>query len=69
LRTISLDLEKTHTRISGYILAREDGGAVNLDNISKRVIISTLTHCSVCKEAKSAKHDGHAFELDTTLPT
>jgi hypothetical protein len=33
-----------------------------------RVFVPALTRCAVCKEAESAKHQGHAFERDETLP-
>ena len=47
--------------INGYILARSDGGRVNLDNESKRVIAPALSRCAVCKQAESAEHKGHTF--------
>lgn len=57
-----------HCPISGYILARSDGSRVNLDNMSKRAVIPALSRCAVCKESESAKHEGHDFKRDETLP-
>ncbi len=54
--------------INGYILARSDGGRVNLDNESKRVITPALSRCAVCKQAESAEHKDHTFQRDETLP-
>lgn len=54
--------------ISGYILARNDGDRVNLDNMSKRTIIPALSRCAVCKQAETAKHVDHKFERDESLP-
>jgi integrase len=69
LREILLALwEDQASPISGYILARSDGGRVNLDNMAGREIIPALSRCAVCKEAESAKHKGHAFERDAALP-
>jgi hypothetical protein len=69
LREILLALWKGQASpISGYILARSDGGRVNLDNMSKREIVPALSRCAVCQEAESAKHKGHAFKRDETLP-
>jgi len=69
LREILLALWKAQdSPISGYILARSDRGRANLDNMSRREIIPALTRCAVCKEAESAKHKGHAFRRDETLP-
>jgi integrase len=77
LREILLDLWKSQgSPMGGYILARAKGGRkkpvtfgrVNLENMSKRELVPALTRCAVCKEAESAKHQGHAFERDETLP-
>src|SRR5262249_51085120 len=47
-----------------------NGKPLNLDNLVRRVIVPALTRCAVCGEAAS-KHanDGHAFKLDSTLPS
>ena len=69
LREILLDQWKAQASpISGYILARSDGGRVNLDNMARREIVPALSRCAVCKEGESAKHKGHAFKRDETLP-
>jgi hypothetical protein len=77
LRSILLDLWKSQgSPLRGYALARAKGGRkkpvafgrVNLDNMSKRELVPALSRCAVCKEAESAKHKGHAFERDETLP-
>jgi integrase len=69
LREILLALwEAQGSPLSGYILARAKGGRVNLENMSKRELVPALSRCAVCKEAESAKHKGHAFERDVTLP-
>jgi integrase len=54
--------------LRGYILARSDGGRVNLDNMAKRDIRPALSRCSVCKQAAAADHDGHEFERDESVP-
>jgi len=65
LRTILLDLWKNQgSPIDGYILAREGGARMNLDNESKRVIIPTLARCAVCKKSKAEEHEGHAYRRD-----
>jgi len=76
LRSILLDLwDSQGSPISGYLLARANGRKkngrckrVNLDNESKRVIMPALTRCAVCHESESAKHEGHEFARDETLP-
>jgi len=76
LRSILLDLWTSQgSPISGYLLARANGRKknarckrVNLDNESKRVIQPALTRCGVCHESESAKHEGHEFVRDETLP-
>ena len=60
--------ESQRCPISGYILARSDGGRVNLDNMSKRDIRPAFSRCAVCKQLESDEHKGHAFERDETLP-
>jgi hypothetical protein len=69
LREILLSLWRSQgSPISGYILARSDGSRVNLDNMSKREIIPALNRCAICKESKSAKHEGHTYQRDESLP-
>ena len=69
LREILLDLWKDQdSPISGYILAGRKGQPIILDNLAKRSIVPALTRCEICKEAESAKHEGHEFERDETLP-
>ena len=76
LRSILLDLwDSQGSPISGYLLARANGRKkngrckrVNLDNETKRVIMPALTRCAVCHESESAKHEGHEFARDETLP-
>jgi integrase len=69
LRTILLALWKSQgSPLGGYILARSDGGRVNLDNMAKRTIVPALSRCLVCKKSESADHEGHKFQRDETLP-
>lgn len=76
LREILLDLWKEQgSPIRGYILAgvrrskkAQTDHPVILDNLAKRVIVPALSLCAICKEAESAKHKGHVFERDETLP-
>jgi integrase len=76
LRSILLDLwESQGSPTDGYLLARANGRKkngrckrVNLDNESKRVIMPALTRCAVCHESESAKHEGHDFVRDESLP-
>jgi len=69
LREILLDLWKSQdSPISGYILAGRKGQPVILDNMSKRSIVPVLSRCSICKETEPAKHKGHEFQRDETLP-
>lgn len=42
---------------------------MNLENMSKRELVPALSRCAVCKEAESAKHEGHDFQRDENLPT
>ena len=54
-----------------YIFAGERRGQpLNLPNLARRVIIPTITRCSVCRKTKSEceKDHTHEFVLDTTLP-
>jgi integrase len=70
LHQILLDLhEDQGSPIRGYILARADGGRVNLDNMAKRDIVPSLNRCAVCHkmESEHAKA-GHQFSRDETLP-
>ncbi len=54
---------------NGPIFRASNGKPLNLDNIARRVIIPALQVRSVCRQAKADhKADGHAFELDQTLP-
>jgi hypothetical protein len=71
LETILADLRKSQgNRISGRILSRANGKAMNLDNASKRVIAPTLSRCVVCQQSETADHTGHEFEHDskTSVP-
>ena len=69
LREILLALWRSQgSPIAGFILAASNGKPVNLDNMSKRSIRTALTRCSVCQEAESAEHKGHAFKRDESLP-
>jgi hypothetical protein len=54
---------------TGPILRGPSGKPLNLDNLSKRVVIPYLKRCAVCSnlESEHAKAD-HKFELDTSLP-
>jgi hypothetical protein len=68
LREILLGLWKTQgSPISGYILSR-DGERVNLDNMSKRTIRPAFSLCAICKQEPDAKHKGHAYKRDASLP-
>src|SRR5581483_2605849 len=71
LREILMDLWKAQEMpIGGYILAGEQGQPINLDNMAKRVIVPSLKKCAVCSalESDHKPEDGHAFELDESLP-
>ena len=54
--------------LGGYMLARAKGDRVNLDNMAKRRIVPALSRCAVCLQPESARHRGHSFERDETLP-
>lgn len=69
LRSVLLKLWKEQdSPISGYILQRDGGKRVNLDNMSKRDIIPALSRCATCQLYESDEHQGHTFERDETLP-
>lgn len=54
---------------SGPILRGPSGRAMNLDNLSKRVMFPALEKCKVCRESKGDHKLGkHEFEQDPTLP-
>ena len=68
LREILLDLwNEKKCPMRGYILAGRKGPVI-LDNLAKRSIVPALTRCAVCKKGEAAKHEGHKFERDETLP-
>jgi integrase len=52
----------------GYILGRSGGRPSNLDNMVDRVIVPALSRCVVCKQAEAAKHEGHEFQRDESVP-
>jgi hypothetical protein len=54
---------------TGPILRGPSGKPANLDNLSKRIVIPTLTRCSVCgiRKDEHAKAD-HEFSRDAALP-
>lgn len=51
--------------ISGRILSRADGRAMNLDNSSKRTIRPALQICAACGQSELAEHTGHDFKRDS----
>jgi integrase len=53
----------------GPILRGPSGKPMNLDNLSKRVVIPALKRCAVCSEQESNHKAEHAFELDKSIPT
>lgn len=54
---------------SGPILRGPSGRAMNLDNLSKRVMFPALEKCKVCKESRGYHKLGrHEFEQDPALP-
>ena len=71
LREILLTLWRAKdSPLGGYILAGpRKGQPVNLDNLAKRSIRDALNVCAVCKNPESAKHDGHEYRRDESLPT
>ena len=54
--------------LGGYILGRSGGRPSNLDNMVDRVIVPALSRCLDCKQAEAAKHVGHDFERDESVP-
>jgi integrase len=69
LRTILNTLHKTQgSPTGGFILAASNGHPSNRDNMSKRAIRAALNRCEVCHEPEDAKHVGHAYKRDATLP-
>ena len=61
--------ERENKPANGPIFRAGNKKPLNLDNLAKRVIIPALQVCSVCRQAKADHEaDGHAFELDETLP-
>jgi integrase len=69
LRSILLSLWKEQgSPISGYILQRDGGERVNLDNMAKRDLIPALSRCAICQQSETAEHKGHTFERDESLP-
>ena len=71
LRDIVLDLWNAQKcPLGGYILAGpRKKQPVNLDNLAKRSIRDALNVCAVCKSPASAKHEGHEYRRDESLPT
>jgi hypothetical protein len=54
---------------SGPILRGPSKKPMNLDNLSRRVILPTLEKCAVCKESKADhKSEQHEFKQDSALP-
>jgi len=69
LREILLDLWRAQgSPISGYVLAGRKGQPIVLDNMSKRSLRDALNRCVICNEPESAKHKGHQFQRDQSLP-
>jgi integrase len=66
---LRIHAEREGKPANGPIFRAGNGKPLNLDNIARRVIIPALQVCSVCRQAKADHKDGHAFELDKTLPT
>jgi integrase len=55
--------------VSGPILRGPSGKPLNLDNLSKRTIVPTLHHCSVCHESEAEHEEAeHEFQLDEASP-
>lgn len=70
LREILLKLWRAKgSPLGGYILAGPKGRPINLDNMAKRSIRKALNICVVCKNPESAKHEGHEYRRDESLPT
>jgi integrase len=53
----------------GPILRGPSGKPMNLDNLSKRVVIPALRLCVVCAKPESRHKADHDFELNKTVPT
>jgi integrase len=70
LRTILLTLHKAQgSPTGGFILAARNGKKpTNLDNLSKRAVRKALNRCEVCHESEDAKHKGHTYKRDASLP-
>jgi integrase len=55
--------------ISGPLLRGPSGKALDLHNLARRIVVPTLTRCSVClKRQADHKAESHAFVLDTSVP-
>ena len=53
----------------GPIFQSGNGKPLNLDNLSRRVIIPALEKCAVCGQSEEEhKKDGHKFQRDKSLP-
>jgi integrase len=53
----------------GPIFPADSGNPLNLDNLSRRVIIPALERCSICgKSGNDHKTNSHKFERDNSLP-
>jgi integrase len=66
---ILADILSETPHLSEFILAGLSGRPVDFHNLVARVIVPSLTRCSICNEAQ-AEHDdkAHAFVLDESLP-
>jgi integrase len=60
--------ERDRNPSSGPILRGPSGKAMNLDNLSKRVVIPALKRCSICSQQESEHNAEHDFELDASIP-
>jgi len=70
LRGILFALRETEGNPSGGpILRGPSGKPLNLDNLTRRVILPALRRCSICRNMET-KHEGaeHAFHLDKAVP-
>ncbi len=46
-----------------------NGQPLNLDNLARRIIIPSLSHCAVCQESeRNHKPEGHLFLRDDSIP-
>jgi integrase len=69
LRAILVDHHKRQGNpISGWILSRKDGSWTDMNNTQKRAIRPAFNLCATCGETEDAKHDGHKFRRDESLP-